>query len=83
METCSNFALVWRFKIPNVYSQEKIHFIGKLLLLLYIVFYFRIDQFKVKLRDLGEIRKITLGHENNFARKPWYLERVRHLHEAM
>ncbi|XP_029194429.2 uncharacterized protein LOC114960275 [Acropora millepora] len=34
------------------------------------------DQFKVKLRDLGEIRKITLGH-HNFARKPnWYLDRI-------
>ncbi|XP_074614470.1 uncharacterized protein LOC141874200 [Acropora palmata] len=34
------------------------------------------DQFKVKLRDLGKIRKITLGHDN-FARKPnWYLDRI-------
>lgn len=40
-------------------------------------FFFRTDRFKVTSPDLGEIQKVTIGHDNGGLLPEWNLDNVR------
>ena len=46
-------------------------------LVLAFFFFFSTDKFKLTLPDLGEIRKITVGHDNFGVLPDWNLDNVR------